>query len=139
MNLAKLNRNTLTQAGAFSVGAVGGAMASRVLADKIPLQNTKIKRGILFALGVAVAALADSKQTAGKVVQGVGVGMASTQAVDLLKEFINPSEGLFKTALGSPVQEFIYVNSPEPPAYADYQEVAPTFLSGVEDDSFAVV
>ena len=79
MSMNKLNSNTMTSAAAFTGGAVAGSMVSNVLVDKIPLQNARIKMGTLAVLGLFGAAMINSKDNAGKMLQGAAVGMAATK------------------------------------------------------------
>lgn len=102
MKTNKLNSKSITEGTAFAVGAVGGSMASRILAEKIPMENVKLKRGILAAVGILGTAMINGNDTTGKVVQGAAAGVVATQIVALLKDIINPTEGLMKTALGTP-------------------------------------
>ncbi|ATA67277.1 hypothetical protein CGC48_00770 [Capnocytophaga cynodegmi] len=119
MKTNKLNSETVTEAVAFAGGAVVGSATSRVLADKIPLKNSKLKRGLLAVVGVAGAAMISGKDNAGKVLQGAAAGMAATQLGELVKEMVNPQEGILKTALGTPENPIaIY---PSDVDYYDYE------------------
>lgn len=100
-----------------------------------------MKAGLLLALGFGLATLVDNKDEAGKFVQGVGVGMATTQGMALLKEVIDPKEGIMKTAMGSPAEVVVvHDNSFAPPAlesnYYDENDQV-NFLAGVTQENFA--
>ncbi|MFK8297354.1 hypothetical protein ACI76O_05420 [Capnocytophaga cynodegmi] len=142
MKTNKLNSETVTGAAAFTGGAIAGAMGSRVLADKIPLKNSKLKRGLLAVVGVVGAAMINGKDNAGKALQGAAAGMAATQLGELVKEMVNPQEGILKTALGTPENPIIIL--PSDVDYYDvqtldnpYEDEQPKFLAAPEE--FAAV
>ena len=141
MSMNKLNSNTMTSAAAFTGGAVAGSMVSNVLVDKIPLQNARIKMGTLAVLGLFGAAMINSKDNAGKMLQGAAVGMAATQLKKLVATIINPQEGILKTALGAPDTPIILY--PSDMDYYNYQldnpfKEEPKFLSGA-NEKFAII
>ncbi|ATA94649.1 hypothetical protein CGC54_10065 [Capnocytophaga canimorsus] len=139
----KLNSKTMTEAAAFTGGAIAGAMGSRVLADKIPLKNSKLKRGLLAIVGVVGAAMINGKDNAGKALQGAAAGMAATQLGELVKEMVNPQEGILKTALGTPENPIIIL--PSDVNNYDYQtldnpyEKQQQFLAAAVEKKFAPV
>ncbi|WP_400145510.1 hypothetical protein [Capnocytophaga canimorsus] len=153
MKMNKFNARTVSDAAAYTGGAVVGAMTSRVLYDKIPLKDekegetskAKIKRGLLIAAGIATATMVDGKDTLGKVLQGAGAAMAATQANELIKELVNPTEGIMKVALGNPQVETVYVETyPALDASAFEQQKQPPFLAAANttqdvSDVFSVV
>ncbi|CEN34910.1 hypothetical protein [Capnocytophaga cynodegmi] len=143
MKTNKLNSETVTGAAAFTGGAIAGAMGSRVLADKIPLKNSKLKRGLLAIVGVVGAAMINGKDNAGKALQGAAAGMAATQLGELVKEMVNPQEGILKTALGTPENPIIIL--PSDVNNYDYQtldnpyEKQQQFLAAAVEKKFAPV
>lgn len=148
-----INTANLTASGTLAAGAVVGAMASRVIASKMGKlleKSPAVKHGILAAVGVAAACFADDKSTAGKAIQGVGVGAAAAQLNEVLKIVLKKDgkdmeDGIMKTALGAPDEQPIiispsydyypYEDVSNP--YEDYSE--PVFLSGVDLNGFAQV
>lgn len=153
MKTNKLNSETLLSAATFSAGALAGGMTSRVLYDYIPLKdqdkegkenkmNQYIKRGGLFAIGVALAAFVKGDDTAGQFVKGAGVGMAATQLNALLKGVLvkEGDKGILTTALGTPntQTEYVLLDSSYP-QYTPYEEISDPyanseFLSGTTEE-----
>ncbi|WGU70362.1 hypothetical protein QIU18_13135 [Capnocytophaga canimorsus] len=59
-----------------------------------------------------------------------GAAMAATQANELIKELVNPTEGIMKVALGNPQVETVYVETyPALDASAFEQQKQPPFLA----------
>lgn len=133
--MSKMNTQKFADSGAFAVGGVVGAMSSRVIADQLkgmlkkenenePKKGMSIAtHGGLAVLGILGVAFANPKDTVGKGLQGLGVGVASTQIVECLKVALTPKDkemekGILKTALGSADPQTIVIESP---AYNGYQ------------------
>lgn len=129
--MSKMNTQKFADSGAFAVGGVVGAMSSRVIADQLkgmlkkenenePKKGMSIAtHGGLAVLGILGVAFANPKDTVGKGLQGLGVGVASTQIVECLKVALTPKEpGILQTALGSADPQTIVIESP---AYNGYQ------------------
>lgn len=129
--MSKMNTQKFADSGAFAVGGVVGAMSSRVIADQLkgmlkkenenePKKGMSIAtHGGLAVLGILGVAFANPKDTVGKGLQGLGVGVASTQIVECLKVALAPKEpGILQTALGSADPQTIVIESP---AYNGYQ------------------
>ena len=138
-----INQQTITQAGITVASALGGAMASRVAASKLDAVIKKpVYRHTLVALaGIALIAAGNTKETAGKIMQGAGTGIAATQLSEVLKIVLTPKDkpmedGILKTAVGLAAPETVYVDSTNPYEYYPYEEVATDttqetmFLSG---------
>ncbi|KAF9659303.1 hypothetical protein HBA12_03385 [Tenacibaculum mesophilum] len=82
-----------------------GAMLSRVTAKKLPMQNTKLKKGMLALAGVVGAAYLDRKTTGKSIAQDMAMGTAVTQTGELVKELLDEKlqkSPLLHSALGSP-------------------------------------
>ncbi|WP_129588196.1 hypothetical protein [Capnocytophaga sp. oral taxon 878] len=146
-----INQQTITQAGITAASALGGAMASRVVASKLDAVIKKpIYRHSLVALvGIALIAAGNTKETSGKIMQSAGTGIAATQLSEVLKLALTPKDkpmedGILKTAVGLAAPETVYVESTTPYDYYDYEEVPndteqTMFLSGSTSSSFAEV
>lgn len=86
-----------------------GAMGSRIIADKLPMKNKKLVRGLLIATGVLGASALDRSSTGRKIGQDMALSMAVTQTGHLIKEVV---QGRLKEnqtphpALGNPLDEF---------------------------------
>ncbi|SED21869.1 hypothetical protein SAMN04489761_4662 [Tenacibaculum sp. MAR_2009_124] len=83
-----------------------GAMASRIIADKLPIKNQKVKRGLLILGGIAAAASLDRKTTGKKVAQDAAISVAVTQTGYLLKEAFEgklKDGGIADIGMGTPV------------------------------------
>lgn len=94
-----------------SVLATGvGAGVSRILAEKIPVANAKIKHGALAAVSILGAALVGRKDSTNAFLQDVAIGSSATQIFMMAKSFIGEPEGLIKTALGSPKRKTFLAN-----------------------------
>ncbi|CAM1355861.1 hypothetical protein [Tenacibaculum halocynthiae] len=129
-------KNTLLS----SFSMTTGGMASRVIAEKLPIKNNHLKRGSLVLVGLLGASVLDRKSLGKSVVKDMALGTVVTQAGYWIKEALgeNVKEGgLFKTALGSPSGDW------DNPIHLGNQQ----FLSGydfipdqyVEDISFEPV
>lgn len=137
--MSKSNQtHDITGAASVVGGTLVGGMASRVLADKIPLKNTKLKHGLLTLAGaVGVVFLKND------LAKATCAGIAATQANDLVKELAKPKEGemkegIFRTALGNP--------EPAKPVvvYTPYEDVnenpfEPVFLAEPTATEFAAI
>lgn len=91
------------------VSMTAGAMASRIVADKLPLKNSKLKRGALILAGVLGASALDRKNTGRKIGQDMAISVAVTQTGHLLKEVLEEKLKNNKTlapALGSPMGDW---------------------------------
>ncbi len=127
------------KSGATTVGTmVAGAVVSRLGAGFVPIDNEKVKHGVLTVAPLLVAGFVKNKH-----VQNVALGASMTQAGYLIKSFVekkteNPQ---VKKALGCPdaaepiiiyANEMTGLNYPE----ADYEERQ--FLASPESkDEFA--
>lgn len=97
-----MKTENVTKTAVKVVGNVVGAMGSRILADQIPLDDSRIKYGVL-SLGLIVGALfLDSEDSIQCFAQDACIGGAATQLGSLVKELVAPTEGMLKTALGTP-------------------------------------
>ena len=83
-------------------GTVLGGMASRLVADKIPVSNTKLKHGAIAAIAIVGASMLDRKDPTKAFAQDVAIGIGATQIATLVKEVVAPTDGMLKTALGNP-------------------------------------
>lgn len=113
---------TVVSITSMTVGAIG----SRIVADKLPIDNSKIKRGLLIVGGILAAAHLDRKTTGGRVGQDMAVSVAVTQTGYLLKDlFVEKikDDSIFKTGLGKPL--YLDYSSYEEPVF----EQAPEFIS----------
>ncbi|WP_264847315.1 hypothetical protein [Capnocytophaga catalasegens] len=111
-----LKSENLSEVGAYTGGAFVGAFVSRVLHNKLPFLKDKdtAKSGIILALSVIGGAMANPKTTTGKLLQGMAIGAAATQANSLVKGLVKPKEdGVIKVGLGEPDTQYVYVE----PAY----------------------
>ncbi len=107
---------------------IAGAMGSRIIADKLPLENTKLARGILILGGIVAAASLDRKSTGKKIAQDAAISMAVTQTGYLLKEQFEgklKDGNVMKTGMGSPYTSF------DAPYITPYEEPVskPKFIS----------
>jgi len=85
------------------LGTGTGIAASRVLADKIPVKNAKLKHGLLAIAGVAGAMVLNSKDSTEAFFKNASAGLAGAEFIALVKEFIGePKNATVKTALGNP-------------------------------------
>ncbi len=102
-------------------GTAVGAMASRVIADKVPVKNAKMKHGALAVLGMVGASFLNSKKSAEAFIQDVAIGMSATQIGYLIKELAgDKAKGVMATALGNPdlnYEDIAFLSS-----YDDYIE-----------------
>ncbi|MFJ1431345.1 hypothetical protein ACILE2_11185 [Capnocytophaga canimorsus] len=148
----KLNSKTMTEAAAFTGGAIAGAMGSRVLADKIPLKNSKLKRGLLAVVGVVGAAMINGKDNAGKALQGAAAGVAATQVSDLIKDILKSKlkegeepKSLLHKAVGMGTPDNPIIILPSDVDYYDVQtldnpyEKQQQFLAAAVEKKFAPV
>ncbi|MGG8495955.1 hypothetical protein ACQY1Q_06040 [Tenacibaculum sp. TC6] len=111
--------NSIVSVASMTAGAIG----SRIIADKLPIKNNKLKRGLLIAGSIIAAASLDRKTTGRKVGQDMAVSMATTQTGYLLKEMFEEKlqeDSLFKTGLGNPV--YIDYSSFEQPVFEQTAE-----------------
>lgn len=101
-----MKSKNLTKSLVTASATVAGAMSSRVLAENVPLKNTKIKHAVLSIVGIAGAALLDRKDTVSAFTQDLAIGFAATQTASLIKDLLGEkaNDGVLKTALGSPVE-----------------------------------
>ncbi len=86
-----------------------GAMASRIIADKLPIKNQKLKRGVLILAGILGASSLDRKTTGKKVAQDMAISVAVTQSGHLLKEVLDSKlkdNKLLSPALGNPIIDY---------------------------------
>lgn len=148
--MSKLNQKTITSAGVATVSALAGGMASRVIADNVPLFKDKpvYKAAILGVAAVVGAALITPKDDTTKALQFVLYGAGAAQLNETAKLALSSKqplkEGVLKTALGAPDTEYVLVDNTMYPAEqtqdVDYQEVldnpfpdnAPRFLAQPE-------
>ncbi|CAA0177213.1 conserved hypothetical protein [Tenacibaculum maritimum] len=82
-----------------------GAMLSRIAAGKLPIQNTKLKRGALALAGLVGAAYLDRKTTGKAIAQDMAMATALTQSGYLVKELLDEKlkgNPVLHSALGSP-------------------------------------
>lgn len=92
-----------------SVGLTTGAIGSRVVADKLPIKNSHLKRGGLVLAGVVAAAAVGRKTASKAFVQDMALGTAVTQLGYWIKDTVSDKmneNSLMKTALGSPVGDY---------------------------------
>lgn len=87
------------------LGLTVGSAGSRVLADKLPIDNYHLKRGGLVLAGALGAAFV-GRETSGKAtVQDIALGVAATQGTLWIKDAFGESmkdNSLVTAALGSP-------------------------------------
>lgn len=95
---------------AVSVASMtAGAMASRIIADKLPIKNKHLKRGLLIATGILGASALDRKSTGRKIGQDMAISMAVTQTGHLIKEVVQgrlKEDQTLHPALGNPLDDF---------------------------------
>ncbi|ALU75258.1 MULTISPECIES: hypothetical protein [Tenacibaculum] len=108
------------------LSATGGAIASRIVADKIPIENAKIKHGILAVAGMVGCALLTKKDATTEAMRNVAIGVSVAQVGALAKEFAGETDGIMKTALGGTTDN--YFNS-----YEDFEDDENIFLSGIDE------
>ncbi|MCG8816553.1 hypothetical protein G1K77_12310 [Tenacibaculum finnmarkense] len=108
------------------LSATGGAIASRIVADKIPIENAKIKHGILAVAGIIGCALLTKKDATTEAMRNVAIGVSVAQVGALAKEFAGETDGIMKTALGGTTDN--YFNS-----YEDFEDDENIFLSGIDE------
>ncbi len=95
-------QNSLIKTTALTVGAA----TSRIVADKVPIKNTHLKRGILVLTGAIGAAMLDRSSSSKAFVQDMASGVAATQAAYWIKDAIGEKmkdNDLVSSALGNPV------------------------------------
>lgn len=83
-----------------------GAMASRIIADKLPIKDKKLKRGLLIATGILSASSLDRKSTGKKIGQDMAISIAVTQTGELIKEIVQSKlkkDEPLPIALGYPI------------------------------------
>lgn len=104
-----MKKGSLKSSATTVAGTVVGAMASRVIANKLPVKNTKLKHGVLALVGVLGVAMLDRKDPTSAFTQDVAIGVTATQLGSLVKELVSPKEDtnpIITTALGSPIVDF---------------------------------
>ncbi|MCG8724309.1 hypothetical protein [Tenacibaculum finnmarkense] len=111
------------------LSATGGAIASRIVADKIPIEDAKIKHGILAVAGIIGCALLTKKDATTEAMRNVAIGVSVAQVGALAKEFAGETDGIMKTALGGTTDN--YFNS-----YEDFEDDENIFLSGIDDEGY---
>jgi len=87
-----------------------GAMLSRVVANKLPIDNTKIRRGAVILAGILGASYLDRSSTGKAIVQDMAMASAVTQTGYLVKDFLGDTlkdNKLLYPALGSPMDDFL--------------------------------
>lgn len=87
-----------------------GAILSRIVANKLPIENTKIRRGTIILAGILGASYLDRKTTGKAIAQDMAMATAVTQAGYLVKEVLGDTlkdNKLLYPALGSPIDNFI--------------------------------
>lgn len=127
-----INKKTITDSGAFTAGALAGAIGSRVANDKLTkiIEKPMLRHGAIAILGLAFAAFATPKDIPGKLMQGAGVGMAATQLNELIKNVATDNgkkpmdDGILKTGLGAP--ETVYIATTPSYEYYPYENVQDT-------------
>ncbi len=129
-------KNTLLS----SFSMTTGGMASRVIAEKLPIKNNHLKRGSLVVAGLIGASVLNRKSLGKSVVKDMALGTVVTQAGYWIKEALGDTvkeDGLFKTALGSPSGDWdnpIYVSNDQ--FLAGYDSMSNQY---VEDIAFETV
>ncbi len=91
-------------------GAFAGAMASRIVADKLGgvLKNPKVKHGVLAVVSAVGATLLDRRSNTEALGQDALVGFSATQLNALVKEMLKDKDTqevkpeIMKTGLGTP-------------------------------------
>ncbi|MCD8415730.1 hypothetical protein LNI89_10205 [Tenacibaculum dicentrarchi] len=109
------------------LSATGGAVASRIVADKIPIENAKIKHGILAVAGMVGCALLTKKDATTEAMRNVAIGVSVAQVGALAKEFAGETDGIMKTALGGTTDNY---------SYEDFEDDENIFLSGIDDEGY---
>lgn len=103
-----------------------GAMVSRIVAEKLPIKKTKLKRGVLIVAGIVGASALDQKTTGRKIGQDMAISVAVTQTGYLLKELLDDKlkdNKLLHPALGNPMYDGTSFLSSYTGDYGyDYQE-----------------
>lgn len=85
-----------------------GAMGSRIIADKLPIKNKKLARGILIATGIIGASALDRSSTGRKIGQDMALSMAVTQTGHLIKDVMEArlkENQKLHPALGNPYED----------------------------------
>ncbi|MBE7646241.1 hypothetical protein G1L02_08290 [Tenacibaculum finnmarkense] len=112
------------------LSATGGAIASRIVADKIPIENAKIKHGILAVAGMVGCALLTKKDATTEAMRNVAIGISVAQVGALAKEFAGETDGIMKTALGGATGDDLYQYED------DFEDDENIFLSGIDDEGY---
>lgn len=92
----------LTSSAVSITGTLLGAMASRVIAENVPVKNSKVRSGVLAGVGLIGASFLDRREPTNAFVQDVAIGVTATQLGSLIKELVGETKGTIKTALGNP-------------------------------------
>lgn len=101
MNFKKPTKKTFVEAAALTVGAVGGAAASRVVFGELPLKAPtnggtdfmKIGARVLFIVGGTLgAASVTGSDVASSATKGAFAGMAIQQGIELVADFAKSSD-----------------------------------------------
>ena len=135
-----MKRKNIEQTAVSLASMTGGAMVSRLVADKLPIKDSKLKRGALIVASFLAAAALDRKTTGKAVVQDMAISSAVTQTGYLIKEVVADKmqeDSIFKPALGNPGSyynpitlnnsyEFFEDNSP---AMVSYEEQPMTIIN----------
>ncbi|WP_233860887.1 hypothetical protein [Tenacibaculum piscium] len=98
-----------------AIGNTAGIGIKNVVADVVPIENGKIKHGVLLATGVLGAVFLNRKNKTTAFAQDVSIGVAGSSLISLAKEFITEPKGVLKTALGNPESEINFLSG-----YDDY-------------------
>lgn len=109
-------------------GTTLGAVTSRVVADSAPINNPKVKHGVIAGIAILGAAFLNRETPSGAFAQDVAIGVSATQLGYLVKELVGESKGVVKTALGNPNDGMDFLAS-----YTDYDFI-PTAPITVESD-----
>ncbi len=123
----KPNQKSATAIALMGAGAVAGAKLSDGIVSVFPEDTSSgVKRGVVAALGFALAVCVNPATTGGKVVQGAGLGMFAKQADAVLTEKIKPS--IEKRMGGTATDKFLNavvgyseVETPMPSEFAERQ------------------
>ena len=109
-----MKTKNLSSSAVSITGTVAGGMASRVIAENLPVKYGKLKHGILFAVAVAGASMLDRKDKTQAFTQDIAIGMGAVQLGSLVKEFFGSKakDGAFKTALGNPTMNQRFLAAP---------------------------
>lgn len=101
-----MKMENLTNSAVSVTGTVLGAMASRVVAEKLPIKKSKVKHGVLALVGIVGASFLDRKDATSAFVQDMAIGVSATQLGALAKDFLAKEEkSTLQTALGSPMTD----------------------------------